>query len=437
MSSVPTFAELMDSITEYLAPSMTRWWPNLPVERAEGIYLYTPDGRRYTDFTAGLAVANVGYGHPRVVQAAQEQTARMIHSALGLTHAESPLRLARKLIEVLPAGMDTLFFGNSGAEAMEAALKMARFVTKRPGFITCWGGFHGRLMATSAITSSKAVYRARYEPMLPGVHFTNFAYCYRCPVRLKPETCDIACLDSLTTVFERALPPSEVAAIILEPIQGESGYIVPPVEFLRRLRRICDTHGILLIFDEIQTGFGRTGRMFAAQTFDVQPDIMAIAKSIGSGFPLGAVVSRGALMQKWAAGAHSTTFGGNPVACSAGLATLEVIRDENLLANSRQMGDRLKRGVKRLQSRYPIIGDVRGVGLMVGMELIMPGKDKKPNPRAVTRVLESAFERGLITCSAGLHSHCIRLFPPLIVNAAQIDEALGILDESLAVAMQD
>jgi 4-aminobutyrate aminotransferase len=242
-------------------------------------------------------------------------------------------------------------------------------------------------------------------------------------------------MDSLDTLFTRAIAPSEVAGIVLEPIQGEAGFVVPPVEFLRRLRQICDAHGILLIFDEIQTGFGRTGQMFAAQIFDVQPDIMAIAKSIGSGFPLSAVVASRALMQKWGPGGHSTTFGGNPVACAAGLATLQIIREENLLENARQMGARLLEGAKALQQKYPMIGDVRGIGLMVGLEFVVPGSDKQPNPQAVQTVLEECLGRGLLLYSAGLYSHVIRIFPPLIVNQAQVDEALQILDESLAAVM--
>jgi 4-aminobutyrate aminotransferase len=239
-------------------------------------------------------------------------------------------------------------------------------------------------------------------------------------------------MDSLDTLFGRAIAPTDVAAFIVEPIQGEGGVVSPPAQFLQRLRQLADEHGILLIYDEIQTGFGRTGQMFAAQTFGVTPDIMALAKSIGSGFPLSAVVANRELMKKWKPGAHSTTFGGNPVACAAGLATLEIIRDENLLENCRQMGARLLVGVKQLQTQYPIIGDVRGAGLLLGLEFIQPGPDKQPNPQAVTRLLNESLSRGLLLYSAGLHNHVIRIFPPLIVNAAQVDEALQILADSLA-----
>ncbi len=436
MNQTKTFSELVAMMPNLLAPSLARDWPNLPVTRAEGMYLYGVDGRRYLDFTAGLAVMNVGHCHPRVVAAAQQQTGQMIHSAVGITQVDSLLRLAEALTEVLPPTLETFFFSNSGSEAIEGALKLARYVTGRPGFIAFWGGFHGRTLATASITTSKGKYRAGYEPLLPGVYFSNFAYCYRCPVNRQPDTCTIECLENLQTIFERAIPPAEVAAFIVEPIQGEAGFVVPPVEFLRRLRRICDQHGILLIFDEIQTGFGRTGQMFAAQTFDVQPDIMAIAKSIASGFPLSAVVASRELMQQWKPGAHSTTFGGNPVACAAGLATLDVIRDEKLLENCRQQGARLLAGARQLQAKYPLIGDVRGVGLMVGLEFIVPGQDKKPNPAAVEQLLEECLERGLLLYMAGLHSHVVRIFPPLIVNQAQVDEALQILDDSLAATVK-
>lgn len=432
MTTAKNFTDLMGSLHDLLAPSLSRDWPNLPVLKAGGMYLHGVDGRRYLDFTAGLAVLNTGHCHPRVVEAAQAQISKMIHSAVGITAVEPLLRLADALTGVLPAGMDSFFFSNSGSEAIEGALKLARFATGRPGLIAFWGGFHGRTLGAAAITTSKGKYRAGYQPLMPGIYFTDFADCYRCPVGRLPETCNIDCLSRLDILFDRAIAPSEVAAIIVEPVQGEAGFIIPPAEFLHRLRRICDEHGILLIFDEIQTGFGRTGQMFAAQTFGVQPDIMAIAKSIASGFPLSAVVAGRQLMQRWKPGAHSTTFGGNPVACAAGLATLEVIRDENLLENCRKMGTRLLSGAQALQAKYPLIGNVRGIGLMVGLELVVPGQDKTPHPQAAQQLLEECLERGLLLYSAGLRNHVIRIFPPLIVNQAQIDEALQILDDSLA-----
>jgi 4-aminobutyrate aminotransferase len=396
------------------------------------VYLYTADGRRIMDFTSGIAVTNVGHGHPRVLAAAREQMERFSHSAVGLTLHEPLLRLTQELPKVMPAGMEMFFFGNSGAEAVEGAIKMARYVTGRPGIIAFEGGFHGRSYGAASVTSVKSKYRQHYEPFVPAIYFAPYPYAYRCPLGEEPDTVVAWALSGLQTVFDRLIAPSEVAAMLIEPVQGEGGYIVPPLEFLRSLRRICDEHGILLILDEVQTGFGRTGQMFAAQTFDVRPDIMAIAKGIANGFPLSATVSSRALMRKWLAGSHGTTYGGNPIACAAALATLEVIREECLLENCRRMGARLLDGFRELQAKFPAIGDVRGVGLMVAMELIMPGKGKTPNPQAATAVLEGCLKRGLLAYMAGLHGQVVRFIPPLNVTETQIDEALNILAGSLA-----
>jgi 4-aminobutyrate aminotransferase len=328
--------------------------------------------------------------------------------------------------------MDMFFFGNSGAEAVEGALKLARYVTGRPGIIAFEGGFHGRTYGAASVTSVKAKYRNHYEPFVPSVYFAPYAYSYRCPLGEDEESVLEWSFSGLQIIFDRLVLPSNVAAILVEPVQGEGGYIVPPRRFLQALREICDQHGILLILDEVQTGFGRTGQMFAAQTFGVQPDIMSIAKGIANGFPLGATVASRQLMSQWKAGAHGTTYGGNPIACAAALATLDVIREENLLENCRVMGERFLEGFRQLQGEYPVIGQVRGLGLMVAMELIVPGSDKTPNPDATTQVLNHCLERGLLGYMAGLVGQVIRFIPPLNVTAEQVDEALSILDDSLA-----
>ncbi|HJW82674.1 MAG TPA: aminotransferase class III-fold pyridoxal phosphate-dependent enzyme, partial [Anaerolineae bacterium] len=268
-----------------LAPSLAKDWPLLPAVRAEGAYLYTADGRRYLDFTSGIAVTNVGHGHPRVLAAAREQMEKFSHSAVGITLHEPLKRLTEALPAVMPPGMDMFFFGNSGAEAVEGALKLARYVTGRPGLIAFEGSFHGRTYGAASVTSVKSKYRKHYEPFVAGVYFAPYAYPYRCPLGQDPDRVVAWSIGGLQRIFDRLIAPSEVAAMIVEPVQGEGGYVVPPAEFLRALRRICDEHGILLILDEVQTGFGRTGQMFAAQVFDVRPDIMAIAKGIASGFP--------------------------------------------------------------------------------------------------------------------------------------------------------
>ncbi len=425
------FTDAMARISETLAPCFTYDWPLLPVIRAEGAYLYTSDGRRILDLTSGIGVTNVGHGHPRVLAAAQEQMVKMSHGAVGLVVHEPLLRLIDELPKVMPAGMDMFMFGNSGAEAVEGALKMARYVTGRPGIIAFEGGFHGRSYGAASVTSVKSRYRLHYEPFVPAVYFAPYAYPYRCPLGEDDETVINWSLTGLQKVFDRFIPPSQVAALLIEPVQGEGGYVVPPAGFLRSLRRICDEHGILLILDEVQTGFGRTGEMFAAQTFDVQPDIMCIAKGIANGFPLSATVSSRALMSQWGAGSHGTTFGGNPIACAAALATLDVIRDENLLANCRKMGSRLLAGFRDLKDKYPVIGQVRGLGLMVAMEMIVPGQGKTPNPKAAMAVLENSLQRGVMGYMAGLHGQVVRLMPPLNITEAQVDEALSILDDSL------
>ncbi len=433
MQNERQFLDMMRNVPRLLAPSLAEDWPELPAVKAEGVYLFTADGRRILDFTSGIGVTNVGHCHPRVMEAASRQMQEMIHSAVGVTIHRSLLELCEALMEVLPAKMDMFFFGNSGAEAVEGALKLARYVSQRPGIIAFEGGFHGRSYGALSVTSVKSKYRDHFEPFVPGVYFVPYPYAYRCPLGETPEAALEWTLLSLRRLFQHQIPPSQVAAMLVEPVQGEGGYIVPPPGFLQELRRICDEHGIYLILDEVQCGFGRTGQMFAAQVFDVQPDIMAIAKGIASGFPLGATVASRELMSRWKAGSHGTTFGGNPISCAAGVATLQVIREENLLENCRRMGERFLAGLKALQQRYPIIGEARGLGLMLAIELVQPGSKKEPNPQAAMALLNLSLERGLLAYMAGTHGQVVRFIPPLIVTADQIDQALNILNDSLDV----
>jgi len=417
---------------QLLMPSFAQDWPLLPAVKAEGAYLYTADGRRYLDFTCGIAVTNLGHGHPRVLAAAREQMEKFSHSAVGITLHEPLLQLCLALREVMPPGMEMFNFGNSGAEAVEGALKLARYVTGRPGIIAFEGGFHGRTYGAASVTSVKARYRNHYEPFVPGVYFAPYPYPYRCPWGQDDARVIAWSLDGLQRIFDRLIPPQQVAAMLVEPVQGEGGYVVPPAGFFHALRQLCDEHGILLILDEVQTGFGRTGEMFAAQVFGVQPDIMAIAKGIANGFPLSATVASRELMNRWLPGSHGTTYGGNPIACAAALAVLAVIKEENLLENCRQMGQRLLEGFFRLQAKYPQIGDVRGLGLMAALEFVHPGPEKAPDGATAFAVLNQALQRGLLAYMAGLHGQVVRLIPPLNVTAEQVDEALRILDESIA-----
>lgn len=432
MTQDKPFLEMMKQVPEVLAPSLAEDWPELPVVKAEGVYLYTADGQRYLDFTSGIGVTTVGQCHPKVLEAARQQMETMIHSAVGVTVHKTLLELCEELPRVLPAGMNMFFFGNSGAEAVEGALKLARYVTGKPGIIAFEGGFHGRTYGCVSVTSVKSKYRDHYEPLIPGIYFAPYPYSYRCPLGSSPEATLEWTLHSIKRIFQHQIPPSQVAAFLVEPIQGEGGYIVPPKNFLAALREICDEHGILLILDEVQCGFGRTGEMFAAQLFDVRPDVMAIAKGIASGFPLGATVANRELMKKWKAGSHGTTFGGNPVSCAAALATLKIFREENLLGNCQKMGKRFLAGLQELKEKYNMIGEVRGVGLMLAIELIKPATKKEPNPEAVSELLNACLKRGLLAYMAGTEGQVVRFIPPLIVTAGQIDEALNVLDSALA-----
>jgi 4-aminobutyrate aminotransferase len=401
------------------------------VVKAQGLYLYGLDGKRYMDFMSGFGVVNVGHNHPRVVKAAREQLQKQIHGAVGATLHESVLRLAEMLPDILPGRMDMFFFGSSGSEAVEGSIKLARNVTKRPGIIACTGAFHGRTYGAASLTASKAIYRTGLEPFLPSVYHIPFADPYHSAHPDDPLQCVDEALAAFRTTLDRIIAPSQVAAVIVEPIQGEGGYIIPPRKFLQEIREICTHEGILLIFDEIQTGFGRTGEWFAAQAFHVTPDIIAIAKSIASGFPLGAVCARHELMSHWEPAVHGTTFGGNPISCAAAIATIEVIREEQLLENAKKNGAYLLDRLQDLKKKYPIISDVRGIGLMTAIELTLSGTRQGSNSTTAKKVLTKALAKGLLMYPCGLQGQTIRVIPPLIVTRTQIDRAITILDQSL------
>jgi 4-aminobutyrate aminotransferase len=427
-----TYEDLVKRRDKMLAPSFAQDWPNLPVIRAQGLYLYGLDGKRYMDFMASFGVVNLGHNHPRVVAAAREQMEKQVHGAVGVTLHESVLRLAEMLPEILPGHLDMFFFGNSGTEAVEGSIKLARNVKKRPGIIAFTGAFHGRSYGAASLTASKSIYRTGLEPFLPSVYHVPFADPYHSPHPDDPKQCVEESLMALQTVLDRLIAPSQVAAVIVEPIQGEGGYVIPPRDFLVRLRELCTQNDILLIFDEVQSGFGRTGEWFAADAFGVKPDIMAVAKGIANGFPLGAVCARSELMSKWEPTVHGTTFGGNPISCAAAIATIETIKDEGLLENAKNNGAYLLDQLKRLKDKYPVIGDARGLGLMTAIEFSLPGTDREPNPAAAKQVLNEALSRSLLMYPCGLRSHTIRLCPPLNVTREEIDRAIQILDDSLA-----
>jgi 4-aminobutyrate aminotransferase len=426
----PSFEELVTRLDDLLAPCLAQDWPNLPADRAEGVYVYGRDGRRYLDFLAGFGACNAGHNHPRIVAAAREQMERMVHAPVGVIAHEPLLRLAWELGQITPSGADMFFFGNSGAEAVEGALKLARYATGRRAIVAFLGGFHGRTMGAAAATTSKVKYRTGQGPFLPDVYFARFPYPYRSSAP-DAESCAQEALEDIERLFEHVIAPEDVAAFLVEPIQGEGGYVIPPRSWLVALRGICDRHGILLIFDEVQTGFGRTGQWFAAQAFGVEPDILCLAKGIANGFPLGATAARKEIMGKWGAASHGTTYGGNPISCAAALATMDVIREENLLENARAQGDRMMEPLRELQAESPIVGDVRSMGLMIAVELVRPGTDKEPNPEAVRRILQRALEGGLLLYPCGHWTQTIRLIPPLTITPEQVDEGLAIFSQAV------
>lgn len=422
--------DLYKEMGDYLAPSMAKDHPNLPVVKEEGCYYYGADGKRYLDFTSGIAVTNTGHRHPKVVQAIKDAADQLIHGPSGVIMYESILQLSKRLAEVLPGDLDCFFFANSGTEAIEGALKLAKFVTQRPYIISFTGCFHGRSIGSLSVTTSKSKYRKFLQPS----HLTYqipYANLKDVPVGEDPESYCVAKLEmDFHNLFKHQVTPEEVAAVILEPILGEGGYIVPPKAWVKKVREICDQHGILLIFDEVQTGFGRTGEWFAAQYFDVVPDIMAIAKGIASGLPLSATVASKELMKQWPMGTHGTTFGGNPIACSVALATLDIIQEEKLVENSRVMGNYAREQLLQLKEKYPIIRDIRSAGLMIGIEIGDPVTNE-PSGKAVKQILDYALEEGVLFYLCGNEGEVIRMIPPLTITREQIDEGLHMLERAI------
>jgi 4-aminobutyrate aminotransferase len=427
----PRAQALIERDARVVSPSYTRCYP-LVVERGEGCMIEDVDGNRFLDFNAGIAVVATGHCHPRVVAAIQKQAARLIHMSGTDFYYEEMIALAEKLAALAPGGGHRrVSFGNSGAEAIEGALKLARYATKREKVIAFFGAFHGRTMGALSLTARKSTQRAGFGPMLPGVVHAPYPYCYRCPMGKQPDTCAVECLQFMEqTLFKTIAPPEEVAAIVVEPIQGEGGYLVPPQKFFDELARLAKQHGILLVFDEVQSGMGRTGKMFAAEHFGAVPDIMAVAKGIASGMPLGATVARADLMT-WPPGAHASTFGGNPVACQAALTTIALLEEE-LMENAARMGAYLMERLRAWPARFSCVGDVRGLGLMIGVEFVRDQATREKAPHLRDAVIDYAFERGLLVLGAG--DNTIRLCPPLVVNREQCDFALDTLEECILKA---
>jgi 4-aminobutyrate aminotransferase len=410
---------------------------NLVVERGEGSWLITPDGDRYLDYSSGIGVTNTGHAHPRIAAAVAAQASRLLHGQQNIVFHEAGLRLYERLAGLLPGGPWQAFLSNSGAEAVEAAVKLARVATGRPSIIAFRGGFHGRTAQAMALTSAKDVYRTAFEPLPGSVYHTPFPYCYRAPgAAHDPDVCSCDWEEALDLLFHQMVDPARVAAIIVEPVLGEGGYVVPARTFLPRLREITRRHGILLAADEIQTGYGRTGRLFAVEHPGVEPDILIMAKGIASGLPLSGILARRELMDRWAPGSHGGTYGGNVVACAAALATLDVMEDEGLVGNAAARGEQFLTGLRDLAAERATIGDVRGLGLMLALEFVRPaeGDGRVPDAALAKRVIAEALDRRLIVLSAGTFANVVRIIPPLVTTAGEVDRALGILGEGLAAA---
>jgi 4-aminobutyrate aminotransferase len=402
----------------------------LVVSRGQGVMVEDVDGNRYLDFMAGIAVSSTGYGHPKVVAAVKDAADRFLHICGSDFYYEGMAALCERLARLAPGtSKKRVFLTNSGTEATEGAIKLARYATRRTAIIAFRGAFHGRTTGAVSLTSSKARQHAGFGPLLPDVHHIPFAYRYRCQWCADKPACTRGCLDVLEQdLFARHLDPHDVAAIFVEPIQGEGGYVVPPAGWLRDLRAICDKYGILLVADEVQSGVGRTGKMWACDHEGVEPDILLTAKGLGSGMPIGALIAKESVT-KWESGSHGSTFGGNPVCCAAALATLDLV-ENGLMANAVVMGERLLTGARKLAEKHRCIGDVRGVGLMVGVEFVKDRATREPAPEIVEQLVQGAFRRGLLLLGAGKST--LRLAPPLVVGAEDIDTALAMIDARLS-----
>jgi 4-aminobutyrate aminotransferase len=421
----PKAKAIIDRDKAVMSPSYTRDYP-LVIERGEGAMVYDPDGNRFLDMAAGIAVCATGHSHPEVADAIAKQAQKFLHMSGTDFYYDVQVQLAERLAARAPIkGQKRVFFSNSGTEAVEAALKLSRYHTRRRYLIAFHGAFHGRTMGSLSLTASKAIQKKGFSPLLPGIIHAPYAYCYRCAYNLTHPACGVRCVRYIEDViFQRLVEPENVAAIFVEPIQGEGGYVIPPEAFLLGLRELCDKYGMLLVADEVQSGMGRTGTLFALEHFDVSPDIICLAKGIASGLPLGALIANSDTMN-WEYGSHASTFGGNPVSCAAALKTLDLLESE-LMHNAEEIGQRLLLRLKRLVEQYECVGDVRGLGLMIGIEIIKNKASKQKFPELRNRVILECFKKGVLILGCG--DNCLRIAPPLIITAEQADFAAQTIE---------
>jgi 4-aminobutyrate aminotransferase len=421
----PKAREFLKRDSKFISPSYTRSYPAV-IEKGSGVWVTDVDGNEFLDFSSGIAVLATGHCHPEVVDAIKQQSERLLHMSGTDFYYPYQIELAEKLAEIVPGGKNKkVFFGNSGAEAVECAMKLARYHTRRPRYIAFTGAYHGRTFGALSLTSSKAGQRRFFGPLLPDVTHAPYAYCYRCPFNLSYPGCNLECVRYIEeVVFKKIAPPEEVAAIFVEPIQGEGGYVVPPDGFFPALRKLCNDYDIILVDDEVQAGMGRTGKMFAIEHFNTKADMYCIAKGIASGLPLGVCVANSSLMD-WPPGAHASTFGGNPVSCASALKTIELL-ENGLVENAAKLGAVAFKRLMELKERYEFIGDIRGKGLMLGIEFVSDRKTKTPIKDKRDGIVYEAFKQGLLILGAG--ESTIRIIPPLVITEEELHTGLDILE---------
>ena len=410
-----------------ISPSYVRFYPFV-IELGKDCVVKDVDGNEFIDFNSGLACLNVGHNHPKVVNAIKNQCDKFLHYSNTDFYYSEVVNLAEKMFEITPGKFKKrAYFGNSGAEALEAAVKLSKWHTRRHQFIAFIGGFHGRTLGALSLTGSKPVQRRYFFPMLPGITHVPYPYCYRCPFKLSHPDCDYWCVNFIDeVVLQKYVPPEEVAGIVFEPIQGEGGYIVPPPRYFQRLKRLADKYGFLLIDDEVQSGIGRTGRWFAIEHWKIKPDVVCAAKALASGLPLGATVSRARLMD-WEGGSHASTFGGNPLACVSALAVIDVIKEERLLENAEKKGNHIMKWLQNLKEEREIVGDVRGKGLMIGIEIVEDRETKKPGADKANEVMLRCWRRGIALITCGVST--LRIVPPLTITKELVDAGLEIIED--------
>lgn len=423
----PKARELVKKDEKLISPSYGRFYP-LVVESARGCIVKDVDGNEYIDFNSGLVCTNVGHNHPKVVTAIKNQCDRFLHYSNTDFFYREVVDLADTLAQITPGNPEKkVYFGNSGAEAIEAAIKLAKWHSRRQLFIGFIGAFHGRTIGALSITASKPTQRRHFFPLMPGVTHVPYAYCYRCPFKLTYPECHYWCVDFIDEyVLQKYVPPEDVAAMVIESIQGEGGYVMPPPEYFQRVKKLADKYGFLVIDDEVQSGMGRTGKWFAIEHWGVEPDIICASKALASGLPLGACIAKAKVMD-WVAGSHASTFGGNPLSCVAASAVIGVIKEERLLENATKQGAYIMKRLNELKESCEIVGDVRGKGLMIGMEIVESKESKKPAPQKVSEIMMRSWKRGVnvITCGAST----IRVAPPLIITRDLVDAALDIIED--------